>query len=256
MKKLLALCATAALLLSSGLGSIGTAFASEAGVHLDPAPDRSTDLAGLQRGAKLFVNYCLSCHSASMVRYNRLKDIGLTDAQIKDNLLFTAPKVGDTMNVAIKAADAKAWFGAQPPDLSLEARARGTDWLYTYLRSYYRDETRPTGWNNTVFPNVGMPHVLWELQGTYEKPEVHSAAHGEGHAAALRQAEPLKQVVPGKLSPAEYDAAVADLVGFMAWMAEPMQNQRKQLGVWVLMFLAVFWLIAWRLNAAYWKDVK
>lgn len=254
MKKLLALFATVVL----ALGTATTALGSGAEVHLDHAPDRSTDLAGLQRGAKLFVNYCLSCHSASMVRYNRLKDIGLTDAQIKDNLLFTAPKIGDTMNVAIKASDAKAWFGAQPPDLSLEARARGNDWLYTYLRSYYRDETRPTGWNNTVFPNVGMPHVLWELQGTYEKPAPATEQHGNAaaHAPALHQEEPLKQVVAGKLSAVEYDAAVADLVGFMAWMAEPMQNTRKQLGVWVLIFLAAFWVIAWRLNASYWKDIK
>ncbi|TAK91573.1 MAG: cytochrome c1 [Burkholderiaceae bacterium] len=234
------------------------AFASGGEVALDSAPERNTDLAGLQRGAKLFVNYCLNCHSASMVRYNRMKDIGLTEQQIKDNLLFAGAKVGDTMNVAMNAADAKAWFGARPPDLSLVARARGTDWLYTYMRSFYRDESRPTGWNNTVFPNVGMPHVLWELQGVYEKPaaEAEEKGHAEGHEAALHAPVVLKQVSPGKLSPAEYDAAVADLVGFLEWMGEPQQNYRKQLGVWVLIFLAFFWVVAWRFNAAYWKDVK
>ena len=251
MKKILALLATALLTLATA----STAFASGAEVHLDSAPPRSNDLPALQRGARLFVNYCLNCHSASMVRYNRLKDIGLTDQQIKDNLLFTSEKVGDTMNVAMKPADAKAWFGAQPPDLSLEARARGSDWLYTYLRSYYRDESRATGWNNTVFPNVGMPHALWELQGVRTAKYVEET-DPHNHEKKIHKFEKFEQVTPGKLSNAEYDAAVGDLVGFITWMGEPVQATRKQLGVWVLMFLGIFWVIAWRFNAAYWKDIK
>jgi len=141
-------------------------MANEGGFPLDHAPDRSTDMAALQNGAKLFINYCLNCHSASAMRYNRLRDIGLTEDQIKTNLLFTGEKVGDLMKTTMAPKDAKAWFGAVPPDLSVIARAKaseagsGADWLYTYLRTYYKDESRPTGWNNMVFPNVGMPHVL------------------------------------------------------------------------------------------------
>lgn len=251
MKNLFTLFAATILILGIPL----KAFASGDEVHLDNAPDRSTDLSALQHGAKLFVNYCLNCHSASMVRYNRLKEIGLNEAQIKDNLLFTSSKVGDTMNTAIKPADAKAWFGAAPPDLSVEARARGADWIYTYLRSYYRDETRPTGWNNLVFPNVGMPHVLWELQGIRSAKFIEvKDPHHPGQIT--HKFERFEQLTPGKLNPVEYDAAVADLVGFMNWMAEPKQNMRKQLGVWVLIFLAIFWVIVWRLNASYWKEIK
>ena len=147
------------------------AIANEGGYPLDHAPDRSRDLSSLQNGARLFVNYCLNCHAASMMRYNRLRDIGLTEDQIRDNLLFASDKVGDLMKTNLSKEDAKAWFGAAPPDLSVIARAKasgdgsGPDWLYTYLRTYYADDTRVTGWNNLVFPNVGMPHVLWELQG-------------------------------------------------------------------------------------------
>ena len=153
------------------------AIANE-GVELDHAPIDPSNQASLQRGAKVFVNYCLNCHSAAYMRYNRLQDIGLTDAQIKSNLMFAGEKVGDTMTVTIQKADAKAWFGATPPDLSVEARARGADWLYSYLRGFYRDDTRPTGWNNVVYDKVAMPHVLWSLQGEQvlkidEKTESH-----------------------------------------------------------------------------------
>jgi len=226
---------------------------------LDKAPDRSNDLAALQHGAKLFVNYCLNCHSASSMRYNRLKDIGLTDDQIKQNLLFATDKVGDTMTVAMKSKDAKVWFGAAPPDLSVIARAKssergaGADYIYTYLRTYYRDAGRPTGWNNAVFPNVGMPHILWQLQG--EQKPIYVEKTGED-GKADKQIEKFEIVKPGELSPADYDIAVADLTGFLSYMAEPVQTQRHQLGVIVLMFLAVFFVIAWRLNASFWKDVK
>ncbi|MDP3842453.1 MAG: cytochrome c1 [Oxalobacteraceae bacterium] len=236
------------------------ALAAGGGFALDHAPDRSTDMAALQNGAKLFVNYCLNCHAAASMRYNRLRDIGLTEDQIKTNLLFTSEKVGDLMQTAMTAKDAKELFGVVPPDLSVIARARssgdgsGADWLYTYLRTYYKDDTRPTGWNNMVFPNVGMPHVLWELQGTrtakfVEEKDQHSA--GVVHKFAGFQ-----QVAAGKLSTSDYDAAVADLVGYLQWMGEPIQNTRKRLGVWVLLFLGIFFVVTWRLNAAFWKDIK
>ncbi|MFZ6675296.1 cytochrome c1 [Undibacterium sp. Rencai35W] len=237
------------------------ALANSGGFPLDQAPDRSTDMAALQNGAKLFINYCLNCHSASAMRYNRLKDIGLTDDQIKQNLLFTGEKVGDLMKTTLSAKDAKAWFGAVPPDLSVIARAKasgqgtGADWIYTYLRTYYKDESRPTGWNNMVFPNVGMPHVLWELQGTrtakfVEEKDAHDESKVEHKFAGF------EKVTAGTLTPIEYDNAVGDLVAYLQWMGEPAQNTRKRLGVWVLMFIATLSLLAWRLNASFWKEVK
>ncbi|MEW6164502.1 MAG: cytochrome c1 [Pseudomonadota bacterium] len=221
------------------------AFASGAELHLDKAPDRARDYAALQNGAKVFVNYCLNCHSASYYRYNRLTDLGLSEQQIKDNLLFTAGKVGEPMTIAMRRADAKQWFGAAPPDLTVIARARasefgtGSDWLYTYLRGFYRDDARPTGWNNTVFANVGMPHVLWELQGE----QVMGADHK------------LKLARPGLMQPQEFDAMVGDLVGFLAYMGEPMATFRKQLGVIVLIFLAVLFVFSYALKREYWKDI-
>jgi ubiquinol-cytochrome c reductase cytochrome c1 subunit len=240
------------------LGAATGALAASGGIPLDKAPKLTNDMAALQNGAKLFVNYCLNCHSASFMRYNRLTQIGLTERQIRDNLAFATDKVGDTMNASINPQQAKDWFGAQPPDLTLVARSRasgagsGADYLYTYLRTYYRDEAKPTGWNNLAFPNVGMPHVLWELQG--ERRPVFEKVMSHGHEVQVLRG--WQQVKPGTMSPAEYDRAVGDLVGFMQWMAEPDQNSRVRLGVWVLMFLGVFTLIAWRLNAAFWKDIK
>lgn len=230
------------------------ALASEGEYPLDHAPERTKDLAALQHGAKLFVNYCLNCHSASLMRYNRLRDIGLNEDQIKANLLFTTDKVGGLMTIAMAPKDAKEWFGVTPPDLSLIVRARaseagsGRDWVYTYLRSYYADDSRPTGWNNMVFPNVGMPHVFWELQGTQN-----AVFTGEG---AERKFDHFELVKPGKLSKVEYDSAVADLVGYLEWQSEPVRNLRHQLGVWVLLFLGVLVVLTWRLNASYWKEVK
>ncbi len=237
------------------------ALAAEGGVPLDNAPDHTTDLAALQNGAKLFVNYCLNCHSASAMRYNRLQDIGLSEEQIKKNLLFTSDKVGDLMTTTMTAADGKAWFGAAPPDLSVIARAKssgagsGADWLYTYLRTFYKDDSRPTGWNNLVFPNVGMPHALWELQGVREAKFV-DVKDPHDPSKTIHKFVGFEQVKPGKLSTVEYDTAVADLVAFMSWMAEPVQQKRKQLGVWVLLFMGIFVVLAWRLNASYWKEVK
>jgi ubiquinol-cytochrome c reductase cytochrome c1 subunit len=215
-------------------------------------------MAALQNGAKLFVNYCLNCHSAAFMRYNRLTDIGLTEQQIKDNLLFTSAKVGDTMKAAIDPAQAKEWFGGNPPDLTVIARSRsghggtGADYLYTYLRTYYRDPEKPTGWNNLAFPNVGMPHVLWELQGERQPVVEVRLDHGK----EIRTITGFKQVSPGTMTPRQYDEAMGDLVGFLQWMGEPVQNERFRLGVWVLLFLGLFTVIAWRLNAAYWKDVR
>jgi ubiquinol-cytochrome c reductase cytochrome c1 subunit len=221
------------------------ALAVGAELHLDKAPDKSGDVAALQHGAKIFINYCLNCHSASYMRYNRLRDIGLSDQQIRDNLLFTANKVGEPMRIAMQRSEAKQWFGAAPPDLTVIARARasevgsGADWLYTYLRTFYRDDSRPTGWNNQVFANVGMPHALWELQGE----QVLEANHA------------LKLVKPGRLKPEEFDALVGDLVAYLKYMGEPVAEFRKSLGIVVLIALAVLFVFAYALKREYWKDV-
>jgi len=209
-------------------------------VHLDKAPIDPSDQASLQRGARTFINNCLNCHSANYMRYNRLQDIGLTEKQIKENLLFTAEKVGDPMTSAMNKKDAKKWFGVAPPDLSVEVRARGVDWVYTYMRSFYRDETRPSGWNNLVFDKVAMPHVLYELQGE-------QALNHETHTLTLTKS--------GKLSVEEYDALVGDLTNFMAYMAEPAKQQRNRLGWFVLLFLGVLLVLTIKLKKAYWKDI-
>jgi ubiquinol-cytochrome c reductase cytochrome c1 subunit len=223
------------------------AFASEAGLHLDKAPVDLTDHESLQRGARMFVNYCLNCHSAGSMRYSRLQDLGLTEDQIKDNLLFAAEKPGEPMKVGMTRADGKAWFGATPPDLSVIARSRGADWLYTYLRSFYRDGTRTTGWNNVVFDKVGMPHVMWSLQG-----EMAPVYRKDGEHEVIDRLELVK---PGSVTLAEYDAMVGDLVNYLVWMGEPAQVQRKQLGLIVLAFLAVFFVVAYYLKKEFWKDV-
>lgn len=242
----------------AAVGFVAGAHAAGGGIPLDKAPVKTNDLVSLQNGAKLFVNYCLNCHSAAFMRFNRLKDIGLTDQQIKDNLLFTTEKVGETMKAAIDPKQAKDWFGANPPDLTVIARSRagsggsGADYLYTYLRTYYPDDTKATGWNNLVFPSVGMPHVLWELQG--KRVPVYDTVEEHGHEVHVFKG--WKQITPGTMTPAQYDQAIGDLVNYMQWMGEPAQNTRVRVGVWVLLFLSVLTLFAWRLNAAYWKDVK
>lgn len=234
------------------------AVANEGGISWDKAPVNTTDLASLQNGAKLFVNYCLNCHSAAFMRYNRLRDIGLTEKQIKDNLLFTTDKVGDTMKANIDPKQAKAWFGANPPDLTVIARSRsshagsGADYIYTYLRTYYRDPTKATGWNNLAYPNVAMPNVLWELQGTRHPVYAVQEEHGE----EVQVFKGWAQDTPGQMSSEQYDQAVGDLVNYLQWMSEPAQNTRVRIGVWVVLFLLCFTFIAWRLNAAYWKDIR
>ncbi|WP_195793979.1 cytochrome c1 [Roseateles sp. DAIF2] len=246
-----------------GLGLAGGAQAAGGGIEWDKFPrEKMTDTAALQNGAKLFVNYCLNCHSAAFMRYNRLRDIGLTEAQIKGNLLFAGDKVGETMKVSLDPKQAKDWFGATPPDLTVIARSRadaskgsGADYLYTYMRTFYRDETKATGWNNLAFPSVAMPHAMWELQGQRvakfaDEPDPHD------HNKTVHVFKGYEQLTPGKLTPAQYDEAVADLVAYLQWMGEPAQGERFRLGVLVLLFLSVFTVFAWRLNASYWKDVK
>jgi ubiquinol-cytochrome c reductase cytochrome c1 subunit len=260
MKKLIARLLTS-LALSAGL--VSGASASAGGIAWDKFPkEKMTDVASLQNGAKLFVNYCLNCHSAAFMRYNRLRDIGLTENQIKSNLMFATDKVGDVMKVSLDPKQAKEWFGAAPPDLTVIARSRadgakgsGADYLYTYLRTYYRDESKATGWNNLAFPAVAMPHALWELQGQRaakfaDEPDPHE------HGKTIHVFKGFEQLTPGTLTPQQYDENVADLVAYLQWMAEPAQAQRFRLGVLVLLFLSIFTLLAWRMNAAYWKDVK
>jgi ubiquinol-cytochrome c reductase cytochrome c1 subunit len=234
------------------------AYASGGGIAWDKAPPKTNDLVALQNGAKLFVNYCLNCHSAAFMRYNRLKDIGVTEQQIKDNLLFSTDKVGETMKASIDPKQAKDWFGANPPDLTVIARSRaghggtGADYLYTYMRTFYRDDTTATGWNNLAFPSVAMPHVLWELSG--ERKPLFDTKEEHGHKVSVFKG--WQQVTPGTMSPLQYDQAMGDLVGYLQWMAEPAQNTRVRVGVWVLLFLLMLTFVAWRLNAAFWKDVK
>lgn len=232
------------------------ASAASTDMSLDRAPIDSKDLPSLQRGARVFVNYCLNCHSANYMRYNRLQDLGLTEQQIRDNLLFTGAKVGDLMKIAMDQKDAKEWFGAPPPDLTVTARSRsshagsGADWLYTYLRGFYRDPERPNGWNNTVYPNVAMPHVLWELQGEQVLKEVKVQAAGY----VKTERRPVLEKA-GKLTALEYDRLVADLVNYLAYMAEPAADARKEIGMYVLLFLALLWALAYALKKEFWNDV-
>jgi len=263
-------------------------MAAEGGYRLDHAPDRINNMASLQNGAKLFVNYCLSCHSANSMRYNKLTEIGLTEEEIKKNLLFTGDKVGDLMKIAMRPADSKRWFGATPPDLSVIARAKsqnlgpsGVDYIYTFLRTFYRDTSKKSGWDNAVFPSVAMPNVLWQLQGpqTYDHVTIQrtekdgkeawtrSTASYDADGYAQVKIENLAnyrgpEVSHSAFKPADaakaaaFDNNVADLSNFLGWMAEPVQLLRKKIGVFVLLFLGLFLVVAWRLNAAFWKDVK
>ena len=241
-----------ALVLSSvaWLAGVGSASAASE-VKLDTALIVPDDTVSLQAGAKTFVNYCLNCHSASMVRYNQLKGIGLNDKEILENFVFHGGKVGDMMKVAANAADQKSWFGVNPPDLSVIARSRGADWLYTYFKTFYRDPSTPSGWNNTTFPNVGMPHVLWTLEGTREAT-VEMKDDGHGHQMKHLT---LSAAKGGTQSVLDYDKTVVDLVNFLVWMGEPHAHDRKMLGYYVLMALGVLMLLAYLLKAAYWKDV-
>jgi ubiquinol-cytochrome c reductase cytochrome c1 subunit len=228
-------------------------LAAGGGVELDEANIDLSDQESLQRGAKYFVNYCLSCHSAKYQRYNRMaQDLGLTEEEVEKNLMFTTDNIGDTMTVAMDPEDAKEWFGTTPPDLSVIARARGVDWIYTYLRSFYVDESRTFGVNNTVFADVGMPNVLWELQGAQKVVyRTEKGPDGKDHEVF----DHFEQVTPGTLSTEEFDQVARDLTAFLSYVGEPVQMERKQLGVWVLLFLVVFTVLAYLLKKEYWKDI-
>ena len=254
-----------------GLGLASPAFAASGpDVQMERVVVDPRDGESLQRGARLFVNYCLNCHSAKYMRYNRLVDIGLTEDQIRDNLILGDAKIGDTMSVAMRAGDGKAWFNATPPDLSVESRVRGKDWLYNYMIGFYRDDGTPTGWNNLVYPNVAMPHALWTLSGTNrlvstEYPNHEAAVGAAIGVKGLALVEPLlggkyvvRTVAPdvaGTMSPVEYRATVADLVNFMDYMGEPARNKRITLGIVVMLFLSVLFFFAYWLKREYWKDV-
>ncbi|MDQ3445604.1 MAG: cytochrome c1 [Pseudomonadota bacterium] len=264
-------------------------LAAEGGVPMDTWPvDRVQNPAALQNGARLFVNYCIGCHGANLVRWNRLQEIGLSDAQIQQYLIFGNQKVGDTIRNSVVASDQKRWFGKIPPDLSVITRARtsaehaGTDYIYTLLRGYYRDASSPTGWNNIAYPNISMPHVFWQEQGPRETRIEVNEARKDPKSGAVQHVNVVTVYEPGGASSRtetptaslgaegvsyafkplnqeqsrRFDEDAADLVAFLAFITDPTASKRAQIGVWVLMFLAVFTVIAWRLNAVYWKDVK
>lgn len=217
-------------------------LAGESGMPLDRAPIDTTDNASLKRGAETFVNYCLTCHGASYMRYNRHRDIGYTNEEILSKLVFTGQKVGDLMQSAMRKKEGEEWFGVVPPDLSVIARARGADWLYTYLRAFYRDDATHTGWNNLVFDRVAMPHVLYQLQG-----EQRLVVKGEQKSLTLEKA--------GQLSATEYDKFVGDLVNYLVYLGEPHANARKQLGIEVMIFLLGMLVLSYALKKEYWKDI-
>ena len=227
-------------------------LAAGGGVPLDKANIDPTNKQSLQRGARIFVNYCLSCHSAALMRYERMgTDLGIDEKLVSENLMFTGGKVGELMTVATAADDAKEWFGIVPPDLSVIARARGVDWLYTYMRSFYRDDSRHIGVNNLVFPDVGMPNVLWELQGIQE-PVITTV---KGHDGTEHKIVKLELSEPGLQTPKEFDRTVRDLVNFLDYMGEPAKYDRRQLGTRVILFLLVFLVLAYLLKRDYWKDI-
>ena len=235
---------------------IGTlpVFASEEPATIGHPNNDVSNIGSLQRGAKIFVNYCMGCHSAKYVRYNRLaKDLGITEDQLLNNLMFLGGKPFDTMRNAMPAADAERWFGVTPPDLSLVARSRGTDFLWAFMKSFYIDDTRQTGVNNLVLESVAMPHVLWELQGM-QRAVFEEQTHEDGSSVVVFKK--FESVTPGLLSPEEYDQFVRDLVNFLEYIGEPIQLERRRLGVWVLMFLLVFGLFAYALKNEIWKDIK
>ncbi|HEU0203452.1 MAG TPA: cytochrome c1 [Burkholderiaceae bacterium] len=275
-----------------GSALAGNAIAAGAGIHMDTFPTaRAQDFAALQNGARLFSNYCLSCHSAALMRWNRLEEIGLNEKQIKDFLIFGEQKTGDMMTIALRPTDAKRWFGKTPPDLSVIARARtsfeygGPDYLYTLLRGYYRDNTTATGWNNVASANIAMPHILWERQGPREASieriaeEVVKDDSGKERAAYVRTVSAFdangngkfqREVLKGPSEPRvtfafkpadaqlarQFDNDIADLVAFLVFVTDPSSLARVRIGVWALLFLGVFAVIAWWLNRVYWRDIK
>ncbi len=257
---------TMARLWTCVLVAVPLAVAAAEVVKLDrlPADVSPNDRISLQRGAHTYVNYCMGCHSLTYMRYSGLQEFGLSERQVRDNLIFTGAKVGELMKIGMDPRDSREWFGTPPPDLSVIARSRsshagsGADWLYSYLRGFYRDPSRPTGWNNTVFHNVGMPHVLWQLQGEQAlKTEVQLFPAGSGKKEDARKIEVAKLVLEreGAMRPAVYDRMVADLVNFLVYVGEPARELRIDLGIWVLMVLAVFTFLSYLIKKEYWKDI-
>jgi ubiquinol-cytochrome c reductase cytochrome c1 subunit len=240
---------TAAAAVFGGFLVAGGAVAEE-GEGLTPANVRVESTASVQRGARLYFNYCSGCHSIKYMSYSRLaEDMHLSADEVLSSFAFTGAKIGDQVVSNMPESNAQQWFGKTPPDLSLESRAKGQDWIYNYLKSFYLDPTRPTGWNNTVFPNVSMPNVLWELQGV-QRAQVAAAKPGED-----AHVEKLNLVSKGKLSAAEYDEAARDLTTFLQYVGEPAALKRESMGVWVVLYLAAFTFLAWLLKHEYWKDV-
>ncbi len=232
--------------------TLAGAAAGQFEAELDPANNNVANTASLQRGAKYFVNYCLGCHSAQYVRYNRLaEDLQLSEQQLTDNLMFTGEQPFDTMSRAMRADDAERWFNVAPPDLSLIARSRGTDYIYTFLRSFHVAPERPTGVDNIVLPGTSMPHVLWQLQGTQRA--VFNTDEEHGGAQVFERFETVR---PGELSTEDFNDVVRDIVNFLDYIGEPIKRERQQLGIRVIGFLLVFLLIAYMLKKEIWKDVK
>jgi len=236
------------------------------GAAVDTVHMNMNDKASLQNGAKLFVNYCLSCHSASYARYNRVaEDLDIPVALLKENLMFTTEKTGDLMVTTMPEEDSKRWFGVTPPDLTLVSRVRKPNWVYTYLRAFYLDESSPSGWNNSLFENVAMPHAMYELQGVQRLVgKVDKSGHASGDAHASEDAVGSERIVgdaifelehPGKLTPDEFDAAMTDLTAFLAYLAEPAQLKRTSLGVYSITFLIILMMLAYLLKKEYWRDV-
>ncbi|HTI95827.1 MAG TPA: cytochrome c1 [Rudaea sp.] len=236
----------------------GSALAQE-GAGLEEAGAHVTNIASLQSGARTFFNYCSGCHSLKYMRYSRIaQDLQLSDDDVLKNFASAGAKIGDLAisNMPSKPASgdvpaqgAEVWFGKAPPDLSLEVRAKGADWVYTYLKRFYIDPSRPVGWNNTVFPNASMPFPLWELQG------VQTPVYAPAKPGAEPVVEKLELSTPGKLTPAQYDDTVRDVTAFLEYASEPAALQRHSIGVWVLLYLAFFTLLAYLLKHEYWKDV-
>jgi len=225
----------------------GSAFAEEA---MPAAGTRVDNLASVQRGARLYFNYCAGCHSLKYLRYSRIADdLKLSESDVLKDFAFTGAKIGDLAVTNMPADQAENWFGKTPPDLSLEARAKGPDWIFNYLKTFYLDASRPSGWNNTTFPNVSMPNVLWELQGSQRAVLAPAKAGGEAHV------EKFEQASPGKLSPAAFDDAARDLTAFLEYVGEPAKLKREAMGVWIVLYLGIFTFLAWLLKHEYWKDV-
>lgn len=249
------------LAVMAALSAPAVVNAAGGGFALESAGNDVSDVASLQRGARNFVNYCAGCHSAKYIRFSKLQEtLRLTDEQVQENLMFAATKVDETMKVAMPADDAARWFGQAPPDLTLVARSRGTNWVYTFLKSFYLDDQAMTGTNNLVLPNASMPHVLWELQGLQSASFKTSTNKETGkvteHFGDPAYFDKLTQETEGTLSPEEYDQFVRDLVNFLDWAGTPEQLERRTLGIWVLLFLLVFLVFAYLLKVEIWKDVK